>query len=266
MTGRRFLVAALAAPPLLALALANPAHAAAVEETVARVKRSVVAVGTFERTRSPPFQFRGTGFVVGDGRKVVTNAHVLPSSLDKENRETLAILLPAPPGSGSDEPQVQLRAGKALATDREHDLAVVGIEGAPLTALAVGESSRVREGNALFFTGFPIGAILGPHPATHRALVASITPIAIPQPSSSRLDAKTIKRISAGPLAVFQLDATAYPGNSGSPLYDPESGDVLGVINMVLVKATKESALTQPSGISYAIPAEHVRALLAKVP
>ena len=39
---------------------------------------------------------------------------------------------------------------------------------------------------------------------------------------------------------------------------------VLGVINMVLVKATKESALTQPSGISYAIPAEHLRALLAK--
>jgi len=39
---------------------------------------------------------------------------------------------------------------------------------------------------------------------------------------------------------------------------------VFGVINMVLVKATKESALAQPSGISYAIPAEHLRALLEK--
>lgn len=266
MPDSRSIAAAVAAIPLLTLALAAPLRAATVEETVARVKQSVVALGTFERTRSPPFQFRGTAFVVGDGRKVVTNAHVLPASLDRNNRETLAILLPAPPRSGSDEPQVQLRAAKALTTDAEHDLAVVGIEGAPLMPLTVGESSLVREGTTLFFTGFPIGAVLGPYPATHRALVASTTPIAIPQASSSRLDAKTIKRIASGPLTVFQLDATAYPGNSGSPLYDPESGHVLGVINMVLVKATKESALTQPSGISYAIPSEHVRALLAKVP
>jgi S1-C subfamily serine protease len=63
---------------------------------------------------------------------------------------------------------------------------------------------------------------------------------------------------------VFQLDGTAYPGNSGSPLYDGETGAVLGVLNMVLVKATKESALAQPSGIAYAVPAEHLRALLAR--
>ncbi len=27
------------------------------------------------------------------------------------------------------------------------------------------------------------------------------------------------------------LDATAYPGNSGSPLYDPETGEVVGIIH-----------------------------------
>ena len=37
----------------------------------------------------------------------------------------------------------------------------------------------------------------------------------------------------------------------------------MGIINMVLVKATKESLLSQPSGIAYAIPAVHVRALLS---
>ena len=67
-----------------------------------------------------------------------------------------------------------------------------------------------------------------------------------------------------GSFPVLQLDATAYPGNSGSPVYDPESGDVLGIINMVFVKGTKEAALTQPSGITYAIPASHLQALLAK--
>ena len=54
----------------------------------------------------------------------------------------------------------------------------------------------------------------------------------------------------------------AYPGNSGSPVYDPETGKVLGVINMVFVKGTKESVLTQPSGITYAVPSNHLRALL----
>jgi S1-C subfamily serine protease len=64
---------------------------------------------------------------------------------------------------------------------------------------------------------------------------------------------------------VFQLDATAYPGNSGSPLYDPDTGEVLGVVNMVFVKGTKESALTQPSGITYAVPSSHLEQLLKRL-
>ena len=61
---------------------------------------------------------------------------------------------------------------------------------------------------------------------------------------------------------MFQLDATAYPGNSGSPLYDPATGEVIGIVNMVFVKGTKESALTQPSGITYAIPSRYLIELL----
>ena len=63
---------------------------------------------------------------------------------------------------------------------------------------------------------------------------------------------------------VFQLDATAYPGNSGSPLYDPDSGQVVGVLNMVFVKLTKEKILSDPSGIAYAIPVNHVKDLLKR--
>jgi S1-C subfamily serine protease len=63
---------------------------------------------------------------------------------------------------------------------------------------------------------------------------------------------------------VFQLDGTAYPGNSGSPLYDPETGIVYGIINKVLIKGMKESALSHPSGITYAIPSNYVRSLLQR--
>ena len=64
------------------------------------------------------------------------------------------------------------------------------------------------------------------------------------------------------PYDVFQLDATAYSGNSGSPLYDPETGEVVGVINKVFVKESKEAVLEKPSGITYAIPVRYVKELL----
>jgi S1-C subfamily serine protease len=61
---------------------------------------------------------------------------------------------------------------------------------------------------------------------------------------------------------VYQLDATAYPGNSGGPLLDAHGGQVVGIVNMVLVKGTRESALTNPTGITYAIPVRFARDLL----
>ncbi|MCW8949129.1 MAG: S1C family serine protease, partial [Sedimenticola sp.] len=60
----------------------------------------------------------------------------------------------------------------------------------------------------------------------------------------------------------YQLDGTAYPGNSGSPVYDSQSGRVVGVLNSVFVKESKETLLERPSGISYAIPVRYVHALL----
>ena len=74
-----------------------------------------------------------------------------------------------------------------------------------------------------------------------------------------------IRRLNAGSFPVFQLHATAYPGSSGSPVYDPPSGDVLASINMVFVKGTKEAVLTQPSGIPYAVPSRHLTALLERL-
>jgi S1-C subfamily serine protease len=95
-------------------------------------------------------------------------------------------------------------------------------------------------------------------------MVSVVTPIAIPQGRAADLDPHTLRRLSSGSFPVFQLDATAYPGSSGSPVYDPETGDVIGIINMVLVKGTKESALSQPSGITYAVPSKHLQNLIDK--
>lgn len=236
------------------------ARAADRADVVARVKASVVAVGTYERARSPQFQFLGTGFAVGDGSLIVTNAHVLPGALDGGKMETVAVL--SPPGSKGGREQVEWREARRVAQDPAVDLALLKVDGPPLPPLKLKDSDSVREGQEILMTGFPIGAVLGPYPATHRGMIAAITPIAIPQARASQLDTPTLRRLSSGTFPVFQLDATAYPGNSGSPIYDPDTGEVVGIVNMVLVKSTKESVLKDPTGITYAIPARHLKALL----
>lgn len=234
--------------------LASLAVADSLPETIDKIRPSIVAVGTHAPTHRPPAQFRGTGFVVGDGRLVVTNHHVVPALLNTDHFESLAVF------SGRGQ-QVRMHRAKVLASDSEHDLAVLRIEGEPLPALTMSGQSRVREGQSIALTGFPIGMVLGLYPVTHQGIIAAITPLVIPAASAQQLTAKAVRAMDR-PFDVYQLDATAYPGNSGSPVYDPETGQVLGVINMVLVRATKESALSDPTGISYAIPSAYVMNLL----
>ena len=110
----------------------------------------------------------------------------------------------------------------------------------------------------------PIGMVLGFHPGTHRGMVAAITPVALPGLAARQLDTRTISRIRNAAYNVFQLDGTAYPGNSGSPVYDPDDGIVYGIINSVFVQGTRESAVGHPSGITYAIPSQYIRELLRR--
>jgi len=106
--------------------------------------------------------------------------------------------------------------------------------------------------------------VFGLHPVTHRGTISAITPIVIPQLSGQQLEKKVLVRLRS-PYDVFQLDATAYPGNSGSPLYDPATGQVVGILNKAFIQSTKESAIEKPSGISYAVPINSLRELLKKV-
>ena len=245
---------------VLTSVLAAPA-AAGLADTVARVKPSVVIVGTFRATDSPRFQLRGTGFLVGDGQRVITNAHVLPEGPAGAGEPALVVQVR---GGGGGE--WQMRATTLLGRDEARDLALLQMAGAPGPALKLGDSSRVREGDALAFTGFPIGGVLGYAPVTHRALVSSITAAVLPSPSAQRLKEQAIRSLRQGSFNIFQLDATAYPGNSGGPLFHPDTGEVMGVMNMVLIKGTRESALSQPSGLSYAIPSRYVQELLKRHP
>ena len=82
------------------------------------------------------------------------------------------------------------------------------------------------------------------------------------------LEPRAIKRLATSPYPVIQLDGTAYPGNSGSPLYDPDSGEVIGIINAfrgmknaeqagiaAVAGGISEALVTTAVGLFVAIPA-----------
>lgn len=238
----------------LALMLSSAVHAADLVDTIARIKPAIVAVGTVEKLRNPSVMIKGTGFVVGNGNLVITNVHVVEGAVAVESNARIAVITAA----GGD-PDVRL--AEVIARDRTHDVAILRIQGAPLPALTLGDPTTVHEGESYAFTGFPLGMMLGLYPVTHRGMISAITPIAVPASKSNELSTAQIRELRNS-FKVFQLDATAYPGNSGSPLYDPASGRVIGVINKVFVQEGKEHVLDRPSGISYAVPIEYAKSLL----
>ena len=227
-------------------------------DVIAAAKQSIAAVGTFRALDNPRFGFRGSGFVVGDGNSLVTNAHVLPPPAEGETTSSAPLAVQFLTGSGS----LDLRPATLVRGDAAHDLVLLRFQGPPLPAIRIADEKDIHEGMAVALIGFPIGGILGFKPVTHRGIISSITAVALPPPNSQQLNEKTLRRLREGSFDIYQLDATAYPGNSGGPLLNADSGEVVGVVNMVLVKSTKESALSQPTGITYAIPARYVSELI----
>jgi serine protease Do len=243
----------------LSSVLSTAVAAGSLPDVIDKIRGSIVGVGTAYPSRQPnikgkPSSLNATGFVVGNGLQIITNAHVIPKKLDVDNKQTLAVFS----GRGK---TVRVHPARVVDIDKEHDLVLLEIQGAPLPALVLGDSVSVREGQKIAFTGFPIGAVLGLYPVTHRGIVSVIVPMAQPADTSRTLTAAQLKHMR-NPFTVFQLDATAYPGNSGSPVYEPDTGQVVGVLNSVFIKESRESILQKPSGISYAIPVEHVARLL----
>ena len=230
-------------------------YALSLPDLIEQHVQSVVAIGKVTPLERNGNQILGTGFAVGDGSYVITNYHVVDDLLSTEVVQYYAVIA----GVGKD---VNTYKAVVEEIDPLHDLALLSFKG-KLPAVSLAEDELLKPGHDIAFTGFPIAAAIGLYPATHRGIISAITPDAIPAINSNKLSAYTIQRLKQ-PDLVYQLDAIAYPGNSGSAVFDMSNGEVIGVINKVFVSQGKESALTNPTGISYAIPVRYVKALINK--
>lgn len=242
---------------LAAAACAAEAARADAPAVIAAARPSVLPIGRFDPLANPRFGFRGTAFAVDDGRHVVTNQHVIGAEADLTAQWVLQESKP--------EGGFAWRRLEIVARDRAHDLALLRVvDGEPLAPLALAPDESLREGLAVLLMGYPIAGLLGYQTVTHRGMVSSIAPSVLPAATAAQLGDAAIAAHRRGVFDLVQLDATAYPGNSGGPVLDAATGAVVAVVNMVLARGSREAALSAPSGISYAIPVRWVRALLAQ--
>jgi serine protease Do len=225
---------------------------------ISRVKTSIVGIGVYNPLSAPRYQLLGTGFAVQSTSSnityIATNHHVVNGPSYSPDKAEISVHV----GEGKN---AKFYRAKLIKQDERSDVAIISIEAELPTLNLANDNQTVRAGTDILIAGLPIGSVLGLYKSVHRGMVAAYVPMAIPQNNSSQLSIELIRQLR-NPLFVYQLDATAYPGNSGSPIVNSHTGEVIAILNSVLVKKTKEHLLSDPSGISYAIPAQYIRALL----
>lgn len=251
--GRTRVITALSVALIVCPGLPSKGSAVAgdIVDTSRRNKAGIVAVGTYQTLRRPSAKLRATGFAVADGRYILTNAHVLTGQLDTAHKEHWAVF-------GGDSTRLKPRPVKIIDRDEQHDIALLRLLEGSLPPLRFSSGENVAEGQSVAITGFPLGNILGLYPVTHRGIIAAIKPVG----SSLQLTGRAMTVVRSG-IEIYQLDITAFPGNSGSPLYDTVTGDVVGIVSSVSGR-NKKGLIVQPSGITFAIPAKYLRKLLER--
>lgn len=225
-------------------------------DMVAHHRQAVIAIGTYKADDRPSVRYYGTGFVVADGRMIVTNAHVVNAIRQAGLLENLRLYQP-------DTTSVQGLDAKVLSMDAHHDVALLGVDRVIGPALELEMSAEPRQGQDVSVIGYPIGMALGVTPTVHKGIISAVVPAVLPLPSGRRLTPELAQAMRQ-PYSLYQLDMVVYPGNSGSPLIDVHTGKVIGIINKTLATRTREHMLEKPSGISYAVPVRWIHALLAR--
>jgi len=239
----------------LALAVSAGEGPESLPDAVARVRLGVGAVGTYNPASRPPVEFSASGFFVDEGGHFLTANHAIEAIAKRRRLEDLRVFLPSDRGREG-------HPARLVAREPRFDLAVLAVEGGDYVPLALGDAARVREGQRVGICGFPFGFLLGLHPSTSAGIISSVCPVAVPAINARLLDPEVIAALRR-PYNILQLDVTAYPGHSGSPVFEATTGKVIGVVSSAHIRKTKEKVLS--SGFTYAIPISLSRELLVRV-
>jgi|GEM_PF-5939148 len=206
---------------------------------IANVKAATVMIA--QRTRSG-WGF-GSGFVVGETRRVVTNRHVVVDDNERVQDCILIFHCGTP-----QETKVSISASNITLASRSRgnedftdDLAVIALPAPVVPALSLGRAEELTEVDTVYAIGFPLGVGM-------LTLDDKLPSVSIKAVNVERLQQGKIEEQNA--VTVMQLGGTVTEGNSGGPVVN-NKGEVVGVISRGI----------SGTGISYAIPSGFVKSL-----
>ena len=232
-----------------------------------RARLATVGFGVVSATDPDRFpKIIGSG-VVADRRGVVLTArHVvldLEAIVMKEGRlgrrVAASVIVSAPParsnvpGPRGSEPEEQVTIGHTTvrivktAVNAHHDIAVVGIKGdcLPQRQMKLNADAAPQEGDPVATCGWPYGAELYPEgPRFSSFLMGSVSAV-VPHPE-----------LNARSRLHYLMQLPVNPGNSGGGVFDPDTGDVFGVVSGRLEVGGI------PTGLSIVVPAYHAEPLV----
>ena len=178
----------------------------------------------------------GSGVIIDQDGYIVTNAHVVSLSkriqvlLPDKDAQTKYRSILKPPGRIVDAALVGM--------DRETDLAVLKVPATGLTALELGDSESLRQGELVLAAGSPYG------------LQNSVTIGVV---------SSTARQIRPDdPMIYIQTDASINPGSSGGPLLNAD-GEVVGINTFIL------SGSGGNEGVGFAAPSTIVRTVYDQI-
>ncbi|MCA8989423.1 MAG: trypsin-like peptidase domain-containing protein, partial [Planctomycetaceae bacterium] len=186
-------------------------------------KTATESTSVFGTTNRGKINGMGTGIVIDERGYLVTNNHVI---------------------AGVDSLEVSLLDGSrysahVVAFDREHDLAIVKIDGNPkLDVMTIGTSSDLMLGETVIAVGNAFGYV---HTVTSGIISALSRDVEVNEEQQYK--------------NLIQTDASINPGNSGGPLLNLD-GEVIGI--NVAIRAGAQR-------IGFAIPIDDARELIARL-
>lgn len=185
-----------------------------------------------ETAKDPEFEHRGlgSGFIVdSDQGYIITNNHVVTAGNENDkaaDKITVTFYDPAERNNVGREVEARL-----IGKDKETDIAVLQVDVAGLTCVALGDSDTVQVLDDIIAVGNPFG------------LASTGT--------EGVISAKN--REAGSPYTTFiQLDAPINPGNSGGPAFNGK-GEVIGV-NTAIYSQSGGNV-----GIGFAVPSNMVK-------
>ena len=177
--------------------------------------------------RAVPQQGQGSGFILDKQGHILTNNHVI------EGAQIVEV-------TTFDKHKYK---AQVVARDRNHDLALLQIQGASnLQPAVLADSASLLVGQQVYAIGNPFGF----NGTMTRGIISAIR--SIEMPSGNKIE------------DAIQTDASVNPGNSGGPLLNSR-GEVIGITT--LIASNPNGGADQSAGIGFAIPISTAKAVLS---